>query len=163
MNVFSNCIPNKYITFTDKDPPWMTNYLKYKIHCKNSLYLNYLKHGKKNCDYIELQRSIEEVSGAIFKSKEPYHDCLAKKLNNPKTSPKTYWAIMKTFYNSKKIPLIPPLIINDKLESDFGKKANHQTMEVPTSFRIKYTNSRTFFLSISWPGYIKNNKSTTCQ
>ena len=32
---------------------------------------------------------------------------------------------MKTFYNGKKIPLIPPLLINDKLESNFGKNANH--------------------------------------
>ena len=108
MNIFSNFIPNKYVTFNDKDPPWMTNYLKHKIHCKNSLYLKYLKHGKRNCDYIELQRSIEEVSEDISKSKEQYYDCLAKKLNNPKTSPKTYWAIMKTFYNGKNTPLIPP-------------------------------------------------------
>ena len=32
---------------------------------------------------------------------------------------------MKTFYNGKKIPLIPPLLVNDKLESEFRKKANH--------------------------------------
>ena len=95
----------------------MTNYLKHKIHCKNSLYLKYLKHDKRNRDYIELQRSIEEVSVDI-----QYYDCLAKKLNNPKTSPKTYWAIMKTFYNGKKIPLIPPLLVYDKLECDFGKR-----------------------------------------
>ena len=50
MNVFTNFIPNKFVTFNDKYPPWMTNYLKYKIPCKNSLYLKYLKHGKKNCD-----------------------------------------------------------------------------------------------------------------
>ena len=61
----------------------------------------------------------------MSKSKGQYYDYLAKKLNNPNTSPKTYWAIMKTFHNAKKIPLIPPLLINDKLESDFGKKANH--------------------------------------
>ena len=72
MNIFSNFIPNKYVTFNDKDPPWMTNYLKHKIHCKNSLYLKYLKHGKRNCDYIELQRSIEEVSEDISKSKERF-------------------------------------------------------------------------------------------
>ena len=60
MSIFSNFIPNKYVTFNDKDPPWMKHYLKHKIHCKNSLYLKYSKHGKKNCDYIELQRSIEE-------------------------------------------------------------------------------------------------------
>ena len=28
-------------------------------------------------------------------------------------------------YNGKKIPLIPPLLINDKLESDYGKRENH--------------------------------------
>ena len=104
-NVFSNFIPNKYLTCNDKDPPRMTNYLKHRIHSKNSLYLKYLKHGKRNCDYIELQRSIEEVSEDISKSKEQYYDCLAKKLNNSKTSPKIYWAIMKTFYNGKKVPL----------------------------------------------------------
>ena len=34
---------------------------------------------------------------------------------------------MKTFYNGKKIPLVPPLLINYKLEYDieFWKKANH--------------------------------------
>ena len=87
--------------------------------------LKHLKHVKRNCDYIELQRSIEEVSEDISKIKEQCYDCLDKKLNNPKTSPKTYWAIMKTFTNGKKIALIPLLLVNDKLESDFGKKANN--------------------------------------
>ena len=48
----------------------MSNYLKYKIHCKNSLYLKFLKHDKKNCDYIEFQRFTEEVSETISKNKE---------------------------------------------------------------------------------------------
>ena len=138
----------------------MTNYLKYKLHCKNSLYLKYLKRGKSNCNYIELQRSTEEVSEDISKSKEHYYDYLAKKLNNPKTSLKTDWAIMKTYHNGKKIPQIPPLLINNKLESDIGKKANNfneffcikvysiEQWKHFTSFIIKYTNSRTFFLSI---------------
>ena len=34
MNVFSNFIPNKYVTFNDKDPPWVTNYLIQKIIVK---------------------------------------------------------------------------------------------------------------------------------
>ena len=66
-----------------------------------------------------------KVSEDISKSKKQYYDYLAKKLNNPKTSPKTYWATVKSIYNGKKIPLIPPLLINNKLESDFGEKANH--------------------------------------
>ena len=54
----------------------MTNYLKYKIHCK---YLKYLKHGKRNCDYIELQISIE-VSEDISKRQEQYYDLLSQKV-----------------------------------------------------------------------------------
>ena len=71
MNIFSNFIPNKYVTFNNKDPPWMTNYLKHKIHCKNSLYLKYLEHSKRNCDYIERQlkkflRTYQKVKNSIM-------------------------------------------------------------------------------------------------
>ena len=44
------------------------------------------------------------------------------KLNNPKSSAKTYWSIIKFFYNDSKIPLIPPSLVNNKLVSDFTKK-----------------------------------------
>ena len=52
-----------------------------------------------------------------------YHERLANNLNDPKTAPKTYWAIFKTFVNGCKIPLIPPLLV-DKLVTDFLDKAN---------------------------------------
>ena len=45
-------------------------------------------------------------------------------LNNPKTSYKLYWSFLKTFYNDRKIPIIPPILKSGKLESDF-KKANY--------------------------------------
>ena len=32
---------------------------------------------------------------------------------------------MKRFFNGKKVPIIPPLLINNKLESDFKIKANY--------------------------------------
>ena len=32
---------------------------------------------------------------------------------------------MKTFYNTKKVPIIPPILIENKLETDFLKKANY--------------------------------------
>ena len=38
---------------------------------------------------------------------------------------KTYWSILKTFYNNKKIPLIPPpLLRNNKFVTDIQAKAN---------------------------------------
>ena len=41
INVFSNFIPNKLVTFKDKDPPWMTSNLRHKINWKNSIYKDF--------------------------------------------------------------------------------------------------------------------------
>ena len=48
----------------------------------------------------------------------------AIKLNNPLLQAKTYWSILKTIYNDKKIPLIPLLLIDDKFVTDIQAKAN---------------------------------------
>ena len=37
---------------------------------------------------------------------------------------KTYWSILKTFYNEKKIPLIPPLLVDNNFVTDIQTKAN---------------------------------------
>ena len=75
-------------------------------------------------DYLRLKEATVLVSQVIAKRKEDYHNFLASKLNNPKTSAKAYWSILKSFYNGKKIPVIPPLLINNELISDFKMKAN---------------------------------------
>ena len=76
-------------------------------------------------DYLRLKEATVLVSQVIAKRKEDYHNFLASKLNNPKTSAKAYWSILKSFYNGKKIPVIPPLLINNEIISDFKMKANH--------------------------------------
>ena len=53
-----------------------------------------------------------------------YYKNLAKKLNNPLLQAKTYWSILKTFYNDKKIPVIPPLLIDNNFVTDIQTKAN---------------------------------------
>ena len=60
----------------------------------------------------------------VSSAKTLYYENLAKKLNNPLLQPKTYWSILKTFYNDKKIPLIPPLLIKDKFVTDIKTKAD---------------------------------------
>ena len=42
------------------------------------------------------------------------HNIIDSKLNDPKTSAKSYWSILKIFYNGK-IPVIPPFLINNEL------------------------------------------------
>ena len=45
------------------------------------------------------------------------------KLMDPTTSAKTYGSILKRFLNDKKIPCIPRLFHDNKLITDFKKKA----------------------------------------
>ena len=47
------------------------------------------------------------------------------KLDNLKPSSKSYQHILKALYNGRKIPIIPPLLLDGKLDSDFTIKADH--------------------------------------
>ena len=84
------------------------------------------RHYNKSYDaYLKLQTVSTELSEMILKWKDDYHRQLSDKLNDPKTSAKAYWSILKTLYNGKKIPLISPILVNNKLISNFKEKANH--------------------------------------
>ena len=52
MNIFSNFTPNKLVTFDDRDPPWMNDFVKSKIKWKNQLYKIYTKNHYKCNDYL---------------------------------------------------------------------------------------------------------------
>ena len=87
---------NKIVTFDDRDPPWMTEYIKTK-------YLqNCLRTSKNNQDFKCLQSAIDDVSNTICKRRSDYYNQLAQKLIDPTTSSKTFWSILKTFINGKK-------------------------------------------------------------
>ena len=58
----------------------------------------------------------------MYKKKNDYSNALAKKLSDPTTSSKTYWSILETFDNTKKVPITPPILTESKSELDFLKK-----------------------------------------
>ena len=124
LNVFRNYVPNKYITIDDKDPVWMNENIKTKIKEKNTFYQKYIENGRLESDFILLEKLITELNDLIFSTKTLYYENLAKKLNNPLLQTKTYWSILKTFYNNKKIPQIPPLLEDDKFVTDMKTKAD---------------------------------------
>ena len=124
LNIFTNFVPNKVITCDDRDPPWINDNIKNKIKWKNSMYKNYKRNGKKTEDCELLVKAVSEVSQLIEKSKDEYYYRLGKQLNDPSTSAKSYWTILKTFYNKRKIPLIPLLLVNNSFVTDFKEKAN---------------------------------------
>ena len=45
-----------------------------------------------------------------------------EKLNNPNTSTKCYWSLIKTLLNGKKVPWVPPIYKNNRYVTDFKEK-----------------------------------------
>ena len=97
---------------------------KDKIKTKNLLFKQYMQNERFESDFVFHKALITELDKLISSTKTLYYENLAKKLNNPLLQTKTYWSILKTFYNDKKIPLIPPLLIDDKFVTDIRAKAN---------------------------------------
>ena len=100
----------------------MNESVKNKIKWKNKMYKTYVKNGFTDNRHLDLQDVTNVVTVIINVRKQEYFDQLTLKLNNLKTSFKTY--LSKTFYNGKKIPLIPPLLVNNCLIADFKVKAD---------------------------------------
>ena len=125
LNIFRNYVPNKYIAIDDKDPVWMNETIKSKIKARNALYKKYIQNGRFESDSVYLQNLIIELNELISSTKALYYENLAKKLNNPLLKAKTYWSILKTFYNNKKIPLIPLPLVDNKHVTDIKTRANN--------------------------------------
>ena len=80
----------------------------------------------KNYDaYLKLQTISTELPEMILKRNDDYHRQLSDKLNDPETSAKAYWSILKTHCNGKETPVTAPILVNNKLISNFKEKANH--------------------------------------
>ena len=71
-----------------------------------------------------MDKGAAELSEMIQNREKKYFYELSLKLNNLKTSTKTYWSIIKSCYNGRKIPIIPPVTVNGKIIINFNEKAN---------------------------------------
>ena len=79
----------------------MNENIKTKIKEKNTFYQKYIENGRFESDFIVLEKLITEIKDLIFSTETLYYENLAKKLNNQLLQTKTYWSILKTFYNDK--------------------------------------------------------------
>ena len=97
----------------------MNKEIKCALRKKNRLDRKYISGGRKDIDEVKLIEATNFVSDLITTSKESYLKNIDEKLNDPNTSSKTYWSLLKRFLNKVKIPEIPPLIINNVFVTDF--------------------------------------------
>ena len=91
---------------------------------KSNAYKEYIRSGMRHNYYVRLENLTTELSNLICDTKTEYHSKLAAKFVNPSTSARTYWSILKTFANGRKVPVIPLLLINNEFISNFKTKAN---------------------------------------
>ena len=86
INIFHNFTANKAIVCDNKDPPWMNDKIKILIKKKNWLFQRETKFGKFDC--ATLNYIVQNITNAFNSSELKYHERLALKLNDPKTSQK---------------------------------------------------------------------------
>ena len=116
-NALSNFIPYENITCDDKKPPWFNNNIINLINNKSIFYKSHTAN-ENSTDKKEAVKALQnKLNSTTENAKSEYYSKLSMKLSNPETSSKTYWSILKSFVNDKKIAIIPPLY------PDFRQKA----------------------------------------
>ena len=80
LNIFRNFVPNKYVTFDDKDPVWMNENIKSKIKAKNKLYQEYVKKGRQETDFCALEESVRNLNDLMLQTKTSYYENLGKNI-----------------------------------------------------------------------------------
>ena len=97
--------------------------LRYLIQDKTEAFKRF-KISSNKSQYFQNFQSIQNLLGvSIESSKKRFYSLLFKKLMEPSTSPKTYWSVLKSFHNNKKIPCIPPIFHENRFVTNFKEKA----------------------------------------
>ena len=92
-----------------------------KERCKLTIF--FYKNGQRKVEHDKVLEKSEECTKQILEAKKNYIFKMTKKLSN--TSSKSYWTILNRLLYNKKLPTIPPLLVDGKMVSDFCKKAKH--------------------------------------
>ena len=131
----------------------MNEIIKSKIKTKDLLFKQYIQNGRFESGFVFLETLITEFNKLISFTKNLYYENLVQKLNNPLLQAKTYWSILKIFYNEKKIWIISPLLIDDNFVTDIqSKKKNFNKFFCWAMYILKKqqrTSSKPMFLTQS--------------
>ena len=122
LNIIQNFIPHETIICDDRDPPWINKEIKKFMVEKNLAFKSYCYSNKSMFLFEKFKVLQYQLNISIEESKEKYYTKLSSRLADPLTSLKTYWSILKTFLNNKKIPCIPPLFHENKFITGFKEK-----------------------------------------
>ena len=123
LNIYSNHIPNQVKTIRPREAPWITHNIKKFPRKKNHAYKTFARNGQPGHKLEGIQKMTSDGANTIEDAKQNYLHKTGQTLANPGTSRKTYWSLINTLLNKAKIPIIPPLLENGLLITDFTEKA----------------------------------------
>jgi len=124
LNIMNSNIPNKIVTFDDRDAPWVTPTLKNLLRKDRNIYSDWNRNGRIPIRYASVKQHQEKTKKAIIEAKSRFLENLSNKICNPSTGQKTFWSAYKRLSNKKKNTNIPPLFENGKYISNFKQKAS---------------------------------------
>ena len=91
----------------------------------NSCYSKYQSQGCRVEDLHIVTSLTDKINEQISNNRKSYFLNLSNQLNDKCLNPKKYWTLLRSFYNGRKVPLIPPILKGNKYVSDFKEKANY--------------------------------------
>ena len=93
-----------------------------KERCKLTKF--FYKNGHRKTDHDKVLEKSAECTKEVLEAKKNYILKMIKKIADSNTAPKTCWTILNRLLYNKKLPTIPPLLVDGKFVSDFCEKAN---------------------------------------
>ena len=102
----------------------MTNKTKNLLKERSKFTKYFCRNGQRESDCDKVLEKSTEYTREIFEAKRQYILKMTSKLEDAFSAPKTYWTIIDHLLYNKKIPAIPPLLVDGNFVSDFNKKVN---------------------------------------
>ena len=101
----------------------MDQSIKQLIKERDSCYSKYQSQGRRVEDLHIVTSLTDKINEQISNNRKSYFLNLSNQLNDKCLNPKKYWTLLRSFYNGRKIPLIPPILKGNRNVSDFKEKA----------------------------------------
>ena len=94
-------IPNRVLSFNDKDPPWITRQVKSAIKRKRRVFRKFMNSGRRREDWEIFKAVKNNTSRLVTDAKEMYYSNLGRKLSDPTNGLKTFWSTMNRLIDKK--------------------------------------------------------------
>ena len=93
----------------------MTDNIKKYLKERCKLTKLFYKNGQRKNDHDKVMEKSEECTKQILEAKKNYILKRIEKLADSNTSPETCWTILNRLLYNKKLPTIPPFLVDGKL------------------------------------------------